>query len=241
MRGFLVIVYGLVTIGLVSSSLGARLPKGLTSSELDTLIHILGTGNVTKVMRSAEAYPQFPGIKLSLETTLVPSANLNTLGNSSASLPILIPSPRLTLTKGLGMNFEAAINFSTPELLQTIATLGVLAKWTLLNESDTFASSAIFGSYTRLNGFNNTFTGNDFEVGFLSSKDFVRLKPYLGMGLILASATVAKSISPIAQSGTALTPHLFLGAEIELPMTIALQLDFTDWLPSGSFSLGYRF
>ena len=51
------------------------------------------------------------------------------------------------------------------------------------------------------------------------------------MGLILASATVAKSISPIAQSGTALTPHLFLGAEIELPMTIALQLDFTDWLP----------
>ncbi len=229
-------------IALISQPIFAiKLPVGLTKTELKTLIETLAFGNVTRVMRSAEAYPIFPGVKISFETTLVHSGNLNDLGNGSASFPIVIPSPRLNITKGLGMGLETAINLSSQEVLQTMATLGFLGKWTYLEERDSFATSAVFINYTRLNGFNDSFSGDEFEIGVMASKDFVRLKPYIGLGLLFATATVSKTVSPLEQSGSSLAPHLLIGTEIELPMNIAFQIDFTQQVPSGSFSLGYRF
>lgn len=219
----------------------AKLPEGISADELNTLIGTLGLGNATRVMRSAEAYPAFPGLKISLETNLVPSGAINELGNGSASLPILIPSPKLNITKGLGMGFETSLNVSTESILETMGTVGFLGKWTCIEEKDSFATGAFFLSFTRLNGFKENYKGNDFEVGMLASKDFVRLKPFVGFGLLLANATVTKSVSPTVQDGTVLRPHLFFGGEVELPMNITFQLDFSGLMPSGSFSLGYQF
>jgi hypothetical protein len=231
-----------LTLCLLShGSVAATLPKGISSDELSTLIQTLGMGNATRVMRSAEAYPTLPGLKISLETALVPSGSLNELGNNSASLPILIPSPKINITKGLGMGFEASLNISTESILETMGTVGFLAKWTYLEEKDDFATSALFLSFTRLTGFKENYKGNDFEFGVLASKDFVRLKPFVGLGLLLANATVTKTVSPKTQTGTVLRPHLFVGTEIELPMNITFQMDFAGLTPSGSFSLGYQF
>jgi hypothetical protein len=218
-----------------------RLPRRVTLDEFQTLISTLAFGHATKVMRSAETYPSLPGLKIALETPLVYSGKLQELGDGSASLPIVIPAPRLTITKGLGYDLEASFNISTQELLETMASLGFLAKWTFLDEKDSFFSSSIFASYTRLNGFNNTFSGSDFEVGVLASQDWVRIKPYVGLGLLLASAKVAPSISPSNQTGSAFSPHLFLGVEIELVMNMTFQMDFTSLVPNGSLALGYRF
>ncbi|MFM8312746.1 MAG: hypothetical protein ACKOA8_00505 [Deltaproteobacteria bacterium] len=219
----------------------AQLPTGLTPSELTTLIRVISFGNVTRVMRSAEAYPTFPGLKLAIETPLVPSGSLSELGNGSASLPMVIPAPRLNITKGLGMGLEVSLAISTQSITKTMGTEGVLAKWTYLEEKEAFLTSSIFASYTRLNGFTNTFNGNEFEAGILASKDYVRLKPYIGFGILLANATVTKAICINEQTQTALTPHLFIGTEIELPMTITFQLDLNQLVPSASFSLGYHF
>jgi hypothetical protein len=219
----------------------ARLPRGISADDLGTLIQTLGMGNATRVMRSAEAYPTLPGLKISLETALVPSGSLSELGNNSASLPVLIPSPKLNITKGLGRGLEASLNISTESILDTMGTVGFLGKWTYLEEKDSFATAALFLSFTKLSGFKESFKGSDFELGVLASKDFVRLKPFVGLGLLLANATVTKTISPQVQNGTVLRPHLFLGGEIELPMNITFQIDFAGLSPSGSFSLGYQF
>ena len=219
----------------------ARLPRNITEGQLSTLVKTLAFGNATKTMRSAEPYPALPGFKIALETTLVPSSNMNDMGDGSASLPLVIPSPRLHLTKGVGQDLEFSINLSTQQLLQTMASIGMMGKWSFIDEKDSFATAALFSSFTQLNGFNDSFSGKDFEVGVLASKDYVRLKPYIGAGIILATASVPKSICTVTQNKTVFSPHLFVGAEIELPMNISLQLDFADSVPTGSFALGYRF
>ena len=231
----------LVSIGLAKCTLGAQLPKNIDAGELSTMIKTLAFSNVTRSMRSAEAYPLYPGLKISLETSVVSSKELNEMGDGTASLPPLIPSTRLNISKGWGGDIETSFNISTQNLLKTISTVGFLGKWMIQDERDSFASTAIFSGVTILNGFNESFKGTEYEVGFLMSKDYVRLKPYVGAGLLLASATVSKVVSPRVQSDSVFSPHLFLGAEIELPMNIALQLDFTQLVPTGSVALGYHF
>lgn len=218
-----------------------QLPKGIEEEDFTPLIRTLSLSHTTKVLRSAEAYPLYPGLKLSLETTFVNSAKLSEMGNDTSSLPIVIPSTRLNITKGLGSGVEAQFNLSTQALLKTISSIGFLAKWMLIDQKESFASGSVFASFTKLNGFNDDFNSTNFELGFYMSQDYVRIKPYLGMGLILANATVSRSVSPQIQNGSVFSPHLFLGTEIELPMNVAVQLDFTELTPTGSISLGYHF
>ena len=241
MRRVSVVIFLIFSFTYSSGLLGARLPQNISVADLRVLVKTLAFGNTTKVMRSAEAYPVYPGLRVSVETSLVRSGELSEMGNGTASLPVVIPSPRLTLTKGLGMGLEAAMNISTQQLINTISTFGLLGKWTLIDEQDSFATSAIFTSYTSLNGFSDNFRGSNFEAGFVASQDYVRIKPYVGMGLLLASGTVPRSICVESQQSTIFSPHLFLGAEIELPMNITFQMDFTDWIPTGSLALGYKF
>lgn len=233
--------YLLLIFIFTKTVLGVQLPTGISPDDLNPLIKTLALGNVIKLLRSAEPYPSFPGLKISLETTLIHSGNLNEMGDGSASLPMIIPSPRIIITKGLGKDLETSMTLSTQSLLQTMASVGLLGKWTFLHERDSIASGALFLSYTQLSGFKDTFKGKDFEIGLVVSRDYVRIKPYVGLGLLLASGTVSKSVSPLAQQETVFSPHLFVGTEIELPMNVALQLDFTDLVPTGSLSLGYRF
>jgi hypothetical protein len=225
----------------VGSAQAMKLPQGLDPSELNSLIETLGFGNTTRVMRSAEAYAKFPGLRITLETPLVPSESLNQLGSGSASLPIFIPSPRLHISKGIGLGLELSLDLSSQEILETVATVGFLSKWTFHEEREGFVTSALFLGYTKLDGFHDTYSGNNFELGILASKDFVRLKPYIGFGILLATGKVPQYVCLKTQSGTAITAHFFLGTEIELPMNIAFQLDFTQTFPSASFSLGYHF
>lgn len=238
---FSLIMSSILSFTYSSFLFGARLPQNISVTDLSVLVKTLAFGNTTKVMRSAEAYPAFPGLRVSLETSLVRSGELSEMGNGTASLPVIIPSPRLTLTKGLGMGLEAAMNISTQQLINTISTFGFLGKWTFIDEQDSFATSAVFTSYTSLNGFNDNFRGFNFEAGFVASRDYVRIKPYVGMGFLVASGTVTRSICAVSQQSTAVGPHLFLGTEIELPMNITFQMDFTDWIPTGSLALGYKF
>lgn len=231
----------LVALHSLSNLFAAQLPKNISDSDLNFLVKTLAFGNVTRVMRSAESYPLYPGLKLSLETSLVSSKELNEMGDGSASLPFIIPSSRLNISKGWGGGIETLFNVSTQSFLKTISTVGFMGKWMVQDEKDSFASTAVFSGVTILNGFNENFKGTEYEIGFLMSKDYVRLKPYVGAGLIFASATVSKMVCPVVQSESVFSPHLFMGAEIELPMNIALQLDFTQLIPTGSISLGYHF
>lgn len=219
----------------------ATLPLNISATEFDKLNEILGYGNVTRVMRSAESYPTFPGFKVGLEITMTPSRSLNTFGDASGSAPSVILAPRIYMAKGLGADLEVMFAFFSPGISKTMSTFGALGKWTFYDEKENFVSAAAYLSYTGLTGFNETYKGTDVEAGVYFSRDYVSLKPYLGAALLFANANVPLSVSPLKTSGWQSTVHFFLGLEYELPVNFTVQLDLMNLVPMGSVGLGYKF
>ena len=79
-------------------------------------------------------------------------------------------------------------------------------------------------------------------MGLEISKDYVRLKPYLGAGILLAQANLATSLvnGPITGASYA-TIHTFFGAEIEMPVNVTVQLDLMNLTLQGSIAFTKHF
>lgn len=219
----------------------AQFSRNLSSTDVDQITEVLGFGGAARLMRSAEPYESFPGIKIGVEAALTPSSTLNGLGDSTGSLPNLVPSPRLYLAKGLFDRVEIIGNIFTPSILDTLSSMGLMAKWTFYDEKEDLISAAVYGGYTRLTAFRNAYTGNDVEVGALLSKDYVRLKPYLGAGWLIANGNISSDFAPQDRSSWQSTAHFFAGVEFEYPIHFTLQVDMMDMRPQGSVLVAKHF
>ena len=230
----------LVTL-LAIPGFAAQFSNNLSSADVERITETLGFGGASRLMRSAEPYEGFPGIKIGVEAALTPSTSLNALGDGTGSLPNFIPSPRLYLAKGLFENFELIGNLFTPSILDTLSSVGLLMKWTFWDEMETLLSAAFYGGYTRLTAFRGAYTGNDLEVGALLSKDYVRMKPYLGAGWLIANGNVSPDFAPQDRSTWQSTIHFFAGIELEFPVQVTLQVDMMDMRPQGSILIAKHF
>src|SRR5438874_1373516 len=92
-------------------SLAANLPSGLAGTEIENIVQTIGFGSVTRLLRSAEAYPSWPGVKLGTEVALSGTKELSTYGDRNGGVPEMNVLPRLYLAKGLFRDLE--VIFST--------------------------------------------------------------------------------------------------------------------------------
>lgn len=220
---------------------GAALSKGITAAEFERLVEILGYGSVTRVMRSAEAYPSFPGFKLGVEIAVTPTRGINEMGDQTGTLPGVILAPRVFMAKGLFSDMELIFSFFSNKFMDTLISVGSLLKYTFYSERTSFVSAAIFGGYTSSSGFENTWKGADLEFGAYFSKDYVRLKPYLGASLMFAHGEIPLENATTKNAGWQSTIHFFLGMEFDFPINLTVQLDMMNLAPSGTLFLGRRF
>lgn len=236
-------VYRLNLVGfllLMTSPLSAAsLPSNLSSEEVGRAIQIFGVGSGMRLLRSSEALPDWPGFKAGVELTLQPMKNINSLGNANGTLPTLFPMPRFYFAKGLGHGGELLIGTFPFIMRNTVATYGALLKWTVRPEDEYFLATAVFAGYTRMLALNNSLRAHTLEVGISVSKDYVRLRPYGGVAFALSVGDVGSG-SGLTRSGTVNSFKLFAGFELELPMSLSVQLDFLDLLPSASVLVGFR-
>jgi hypothetical protein len=223
------------------SAFSAQFSRNLSPSDVDKITEVLGFGGATRLMRSAEPYESFPGIKIGIETALTPGAALSELGDQSGSMPGLIPAPRLYLAKGLFKDVEMILTFFTPTIWDTLSSVGTVVKWTFFNESSNFVSAAAYAGYTHLSAFRNVYKGHDIETGAYFSKDYVRLKPYFGAGMLFANGNIMSQFAPVKQSAWATTFHFFLGLEFELPVNFTMQIDVMNTTPQGSILIAKKF
>lgn len=223
-------------------SLALNLPEQLSRADIDRVVEVLGAASTTRLMRSADAYALFPGIKFGAEAVIVPSRDLNDIGDATGTLPSLNLSPRLYIAKGLLLDLEAIISFLPSVGPDLISTFGMGIKWTCLTEMEYPVNGALFLMSTSVNAFGNTLKGNNLEIGMVISRDHVRFKPYLGLGLLFAKGSIPRSLSRSEHiSGSYSTVHTFIGAEIELPVNITVQFDLINLSPTGSIFLGFHF
>ena len=233
----------LFTIFLLTSLplVAATLPKAMTRDEVGGVISKIGFGGATRLMRSTEAYESFPGIKVGMEFAFLPTDELNTYGDRSGSIPSVTPAPRFYLAKGLFADTELIFNLFFPSIVDTVSTVGGILKWNFHKEEDSWFSSAAYFGYTRVNAFKGNFTGDDFELGIYASKDYVRVKPYLGSALLIAHGTVPAANAPFANTAWEATTRIFLGLEVEMLANLTFQVELIRFSPAASLLIAAKF
>ncbi len=230
----------------MSSVLSAStLPKQLNASDIGRVTEIVGIPAVARLMRSAESYESWPGLKLGFEVLAVGERGLNNLGDNTGTMPSVNPVPRLYLSKGLFYDTEITLSFFPTSEVNPVSTLGVILKYTFYQEqADSWLSIAGFFGVTDVEAFRSAYHGTDVEIGVILSKDYVRLKPYLGLGILAARGEVDPSLlaAGFTDNDTWLsTLHAFIGTEIELPLTFGAQIDLFNLSVGASFFVGKKF
>ncbi len=224
------------------SALGASLPTGLDRAEIEQIIERIGFQASTRLLRGAEAYPPWPGIRFGVDVSVSPQMDFSTLGDRNGSEPKLYVLPRFHFVKGLWGNVEIIFS-SLPVTNQPgySATGGIL-KWSFYKETAGWLSVSAFTGYTYVSAFRGDYTGNNFEFGLYASKDYVRLKPYLGASVLVAQGGVRPTLAKTAfVSSLKGTLHIFLGMELEYPVTIAGEFGLFNLSPSFTLLIGKRF
>lgn len=219
----------------------ATLPGNLSQTEVDGIVAKMGFGGATRLMRSTESYESFPGVKLGMEFGFVPTEEINAYGDRRGSVPSVTPTPRFYLAKGLFSDLEVIFNFFSPDLLDTLSTIGGILKWNFYKESESWLSSAVYLGYSRVTAFKGGYTGDDFEFGIYASKDFVRIKPYLGASLLFAHGTLPETNVALNNTAWESTGRLFLGMEMELLANLTVQVEMVRLSPAGSLLVAAKF
>lgn len=232
---------GIFTI--TCNMLAGTLPGKLTPFEIQSTTKILGVMSSTKLLRSAEPYRDlFPAIRIGLEFNLLFTDNLERYGDQTGNVSQIVPQPRLQVTKSLPWDLEVGFNFFPTNFANTVTTIGGSLKWAFYTEDTNALSLAAYGTYTEINGFSNKFNASTLEFGAMASKDWVRIRPYLGVGAIFSHGSVDQSLVQSAiNTASLMLLHSFLGIEINLPVDLAIQIDLFDLSPSGSFLVGKSF
>ena len=193
-------------------------------------------------MHSAEAYPTWPGIRFGVDFSVAPQYGFNSLGDKNGAEPTIFGLPRFHLTKGLWGNTE--LIFSTMPFADHpgyTATGGII-KWSFHQEKSGWLSVAAFAGYTYVSAFRGDYTGNNFEFGVYASKDYVRVKPYLGMNMLMAQGKIRPALSKTGVvSSMRGTLHVFIGFELAYPVTISAEFGLYNLTPTLGLFIGKRF
>ncbi|MBI1861696.1 MAG: hypothetical protein HYR96_12335 [Deltaproteobacteria bacterium] len=218
----------------------AGLPTGLSQSDINRLVEMLGPTATTRLMRSAEPYEMFPGMRFGVEVSFIPTGQIDNLGDRNGTLAGMNPTPRVSFTKGIVSGFEFELNYFPDSVMNVVSAMGGALKWRLMDEREGFLSGALFAAYTSLIGFEKVFTGRNFELGGVVSKDYVRLRPFAGAGFIFSSGEVASNFAQRAseRNGSFYTIHTYIGCEVLLPMTLVFQIDMMNLSPMFSILIG---
>ncbi len=217
------------------------LPGALTTSEVAVVTRFIAMGGAVRVLRTAESYGNWPGLKVGAEITLFPGGAISSLGNQLGSVGGFVPMPRLYLAKGFFERAELILSFF-PFGLNTIQGGGAIAKWTFFTEKEQWLSFAGLIGLTSVSAFQKEFEGTNMEIGVLISKDYVRAKPFAGGSVMMARGRVpvASAVGP-NESGQLLGTHFYVGAEFELPVNLTVQLDLINSDPVISVFAGKKF
>ena len=235
-----VITFGLLLLASFPAG-AANLPTGITGPEIDQIIERIGFPSTTRLMRAADPYPAWPGIRMGVDVSVSPQMSFQ-IGDKNGFEPKVNVLPRFHLTKGLWEGAE--IIFSTLPINNQpgySATGGIL-KWCVYQEKAGWLSVSAFWGYTYVSAFRGDYQGNNFEFGVYASKDLVRWKPYLGASVLLAQGGIKPGLAkgPVLSSMKS-TLHVFLGMELEYPVTFAAQLGLFNLNPSFTLFVGKRF
>jgi len=245
------ILMGLIGVGAAGPCFAAKLPGAIKPAELEILVQKVGFGSASRLLRSAETYPLWAGIKVGLELPVTPAGGMGEYGDGKGTIGSILVGPRIYLCKGLSDGFEITFNFFQPQMLNTPATFGSILKYNFATEDRNWASLSAYLGYTSVSAFTSSkanelsasiaYSGTDLELGAYASRDYVNFKPYAGLGVLVAQGQILPELAASQTSAWQGTIHLFMGSEFEWPINFTAQLDFMNLALMGSMAFSFKF
>jgi hypothetical protein len=229
-----------MVIGLTGAAQAARLPNGLDEEAVRRIALVVGAPMSARTMRSAETLATWPGIKAGVEMPMALTNASNEVGNGNGIPEAVSLVPRIFLAKGLPWGIELGLSLAPAVSPTGNATFGGTVKVQFADERDGFVSAAAYGGFTRVDAFRGDWRSNNFEAGVIASKDYVRVRPFVGAGALAVFGEVEATLAVASPRASTLLVHTFLGAEIEYPANFTLQVDFYNTRPGFSGFVGYR-
>jgi len=157
---------------------------------------------------------------------------------SSGSAPSTLPIPKLHLVKGLPLNIDVGLVYtSIPST--NIKLVGGEIRYAILEGGMASPAVAIRGTMTKLSGVDQlSFNTKGVELSI--SKGFAMLTPYAGIGQVWVDS------KPIASTGlkdeSFTQSKYYAGANVNFGLlNFALEFDSTDSINSYTAKLGWRF
>jgi hypothetical protein len=218
----------LLALIFFSQARAASLPTGMSEDEIKD---VLKTISISAIHRGWTAHSQ-PyegrlGMNLGLESTFVPSRNMDRAGNRNGTLPPVVPVPRLWAGFQYSSDLYLSASFAPGQIFDGVMAAGGGLQWTFQRDkSREFALSLAF-NYSYIDLFNDV-SGNHMTLLFGAAKDLLVWQPYFLGGIAIANGTTGSSIpdTGVARGPhTVLCPQLSVGARVDLLAKLSIQLD----------------
>jgi len=213
--------------------------QALAQSQFKSLSQDLGAALSYKAVSPAEPLG-LTGFDIGLEVTgtELNHSNVWKTATTSGSAPSTLPVPKLHLIKGLPLNIDVGVVYtSVPST--NIKLLGGELRYAILEGGTATPAVAVRGTMTKLSGVDQLdFNTKGLELSI--SKGFAMLTPYAGIGEVWVDSKPDASTGLKDESFQ--QTKYYAGANINLALlNLALEYDNTDSTNSYTVKLGWRF
>ncbi len=209
---------------------GVEIPNGMTSSDRQEAVRILGFGTSSKILSDPYPLGGFQGFEVGLAVENLPAEDLGRLGNTVSNPQKDVTYPKISIGKGLYENVDAFVNFIpyTQKLDQT--QYGGIVRWGFYQAKYlplTLSTMAHFNNANLNNQITTRTVGMDLIGGI--NADSVAL--YIGIGPIQSRGRFIGGGSSVTDTGqlemeTVNGIHTMIGANVRLSsLFIAMQID----------------
>ncbi|MFZ2542409.1 MAG: hypothetical protein WAW75_11650 [Gallionella sp.] len=209
----------------------------LAQSEFKLFSEDLGAALSYKAVTPAEPLG-VTGFDLGLEVTATEMKNSSLWIQAAGSTRSTLPVPKLHLHKGLPLNFDVGVFYSSVPSTN-IKLYGGELRYAILEGGVAEPAVAIRGSLTKLTGVDQlSFNTKGMDVSI--SKGFAMFTPYAGVGTVWVESTPNAII--VLTKETFRQSKIFAGGNVNFGLiNLALEYDKTGSAASYSAKLGFRF
>lgn len=244
LRSFSIIPIAIFIFSLNAIAAVNPIPRGLTRTDREMILEVLGFGSAAKVLASPYPLGGYSGVEVSMTTEFIPMSDVAVLASKTNARSDLNYF-NLVIGKGLYYNLDLVIQFVPMPQDQSLSGFGGQLRWDFYQAGFMPADlSLVFhGSSTN---FYNVLSTETSGVDLLASVNMTDFSLFFGFGQSRSVGSFIGGTDGVTDSGLAensdvYSPHTLFGINIKMSdFFVALEVDrFVQSTYSGK--VGFRF
>lgn len=191
---------------LLALSFAIEIPTGLSESDRDEVIRLLGVGTSSKFNSVPESLGGFSGVEVGISVESLPADKLNDLG-AGATNDESFDYAKVTIGKGLFYHVDVFTHFIPFDEKTGLSAFGAHMRWQMATYFDERFSIATLAHLNSAN-LEDAFVSDAYGLQLHLAWDFDLLQTYVGYGTIRVKGKFKGGPTAITDSGLEVTQKL---------------------------------